>query len=307
MKSAKLKYIAAMLIFGSVGLFVRHIPLASAQIALGRGVIGCLVLLVLMFFLRKKISGKRILADIWILVFSGTAIGINWIFLFQAYRYTTIANATICYYMAPVFVIFLSPFVLKEKLTVVKAGCILAAVAGIWLMTGSGGAAGDVRTGFARGGDDWAGILYGLGAAAFYAAVILLNKFFRHVTDFERTVIQLGFAAFSLLPYVLVTKQGSMEALTITGVILLLAVGSVHTGLAYYLYFSGLHALKGQTAALLSYLDPLTAILLSALILREKIGVWQVLGGVLILGGTLLNEAYPFTGKNTPPEKQPKN
>jgi len=283
-----------MLIFGSVGLFVRYIPLPSAQIALGRGIIGCLVLLMTMILLRKKMSWERIRADMWILIFSGIAIGVNWIFLFQSYRYTTIANATICYYFAPVIVIFLSPFILKEKLTLVKAGCILAAVAGIWLITGFGGAGngqtGQSQAGYTLWGDDLIGIMYGLGAAAFYATVIILNKFFRKVTDLERTVIQVGFAALSLLPYVLLTMPENTETITITGVILLLAMGIFHTGFAYYLYFSGLHALKGQTAALLSYIDPLTAILLSALILSERMGWLQILGGILILGGTMLNE-----------------
>ena len=281
MKTARFKYISAMLVFGTVGLFVRYIPLPSAQIALGRGIIGCLVLLATMILLRKKISFERIRADIWILILSGTAIGINWIFLFQSYRYTTIANATICYYLAPVIVVFLSPFILKEKLTMVKVGCILSAVLGIWLITGK------TQTG---GSNDMIGILYGLGAAAFYASVIILNKFFKHVTDLERTLIQLVFASLSLLPYVLITKQGKIETITITGVILLLALGIVHTGFAYYLYFSALHALKGQTAALLSYIDPLTAILLSTLLLNEEMSVLKVVGGILILGGTMLNE-----------------
>lgn len=280
----KIKYISSMLIFGSVGLFVRHIPLPSAQIALVRGIIGGLVLLAAMALLRKKISLERIRADLWVLFFSGIAIGINWIFLFQAYRYTTIANATICYYLAPVIVIFLSPFILKEKLNPLKIGCILAAVMGIWLMTGFGAA------GSYRGENDFIGILYGLGAAAFYASVMILNKFIRHVTDWERTVIQLAFASLSLLPYVLITAIKDYAPLTITGVILLLIVGVIHTGFAYFLYFSGLNALKGQTAALLSYIDPLTAILLSAFILSEKMGIWQILGGILILGGTMLHE-----------------
>ena len=285
MKSAKLKYIFAMLIFGTVGLFVRYIPIPSEQIALGRGIIGCLVLLVTMILLRKKVSWRRIRGDVWVLLISGIAIGINWIFLFQSYRYTTIANATICYYLAPVIVVFLSPFVLKEKLTMVKIGCILAAVLGIWLITGMGGLAGN-----GSGKNDLIGILFGLGAAVFYASVIILNKFFKHVTDLERTLIQLIFASLSLLPYVLLRMPGSAGVITVTGVILLLILGIVHTGFSYYLYFSGLHALKGQTAALLSYIDPLTAILLSALILSEKMGVLQILGGVLILGGTMLNE-----------------
>jgi len=281
-----------MLIFGTVGLFVRYIYLPSEQIALGRGIIGCLVLLTTMTLLRKKISWQRIRGDIWILLFSGIAIGVNWIFLFQSYRYTTIANATICYYLAPVIVVFLSPFILKEKLTVVKVGCILAAVLGIWLITGMGGLAGNGSS----GENDLIGILFGLGAAVFYASVIILNKFFKHVTDLERTLIQLVFASLSLLPYVLLRMPSSIGAITVTGVILLLVLGIVHTGFSYYLYFSGLHALKGQTAALLSYIDPLTAILLSALILSEKMGVLQVLGGVLILGGTMFNEV----AKNSP-------
>ena len=274
-----------MLIFGSVGLFVRYIPLPSSIIALVRGVVGCLFLLAAMFLMRKKMSITRIRADVWVLLFSGIAIGINWIFLFQAYRYTTIANATICYYIAPVIVVFLSPFILKEKLTAVKVCCILAAVTGIFLITGFGG-----QIGVSSGENDLMGIFFGLGAAVFYASVIMLNKFFRHVTDLERTVIQLAFAALSLLPYVLMTVSFDALEFTITGVTLLLTLAIVHTGFSYYLYFSGLRTLKGQTAALLSYIDPLTAILLSVLILSEKMGVWQIIGGILILGGTLFNE-----------------
>ena len=166
----------------------------------------------------------------------------------------------------------------------VKVGCILAAVLGIWLITGMGGIAGN------SGENDIIGIIFGLGAAVFYASVIILNKFFKHVTDLERTLIQLVFASLSLLPYVLLRMPNNVGTITVTGVILLLTMGIVHTGFSYYLYFSGLHALKGQTAALLSYIDPLTAILLSALILSEKMGVLQILGGALILGGTMFNE-----------------
>jgi RarD protein len=283
-KAAKAKYISSMLVFGSVGVFVRYIPLPAAQIALGRGVVGCGVLLGLMLLLRQKVARERVRADLWLLVFSGLAIGVNWIMLFQAYRYTSIANATICYYMAPVLVMFLSPFVLKERLTTLKAAGILAAALGVALISGFG----------KPEPNDLAGILWGLGAAVFYAAVIILNKFFRQVSDFERTVIQLAFASLSLLPYVLLTAGGQAAAITQTGVMLLLVLGVVHTGLAYYLYFSGLHALRGQAAALLSYIDPLTAIVLAALIFGERMDIWQTVGGALILGSTMFAE-----GENT--------
>ncbi len=278
MNTAKIKYISAMLIFGSVGLVVRMLPFPSAQIALARGFIGCLFLLASVFFFRKHLSLQRIRADLWVLILSGIAIGINWILLFQSYRYTSISNATICYYCAPVIVVVLSPFVLKEKLTLVNSCCIGAALLGIILITGSSGAAGS---------NDLAGILYGLGAAAFYASVILLNKFFRHVTNMERTIVQLAAATISLFPYVLLTSPVDAGMITLQSIALLLVVGVIHTGFSYFLYFSGLNTLKGQTAALFSYIDPLTAILLSALLLKEPMGLKQILGGILILGSTL--------------------
>ncbi len=280
MNVAKVKYISSMLIFGSIGIFVRMLPYSSAQIALARGMAGCVFLLSAVLIFRKKLSVKRIRGDLRILIFSGIAIGINWILLFESYRFTSIANATVCYYFAPVIVVAFSPFILKERFSLVKLFCVGAALTGIMLITGTG------RT----GENDIAGIICGLGAAVFYAAVIFLNKFFRHVTNMERTIIQLGVSTVSLLPYVFLTSSWEAGLATPQNITVLLIVGIIHTGFAYFLYFSGLNALKGQTAALLSYIDPLTAILLSALLLREPISTPQILGIILILGGTLIND-----------------
>lgn len=271
-----------MIIFGSIGLIVRMLPWPSAQIALGRGLIGSIFLLATVLIMRKRLSLKRMRSDLLLLAGSGIAIGINWILLFQSYRYTTIATATICYYLAPVIVVFLSPLILGERLNRLKSGCIIAALGGIVLISGAGG----------RGANDPLGIIYGGGAAVFYAAVILLNKFLRHVTNLERTVIQLAIASTALLPYVLVTAPVAAADFSFHNLLLLLIIGIVHTGLAYYLYFSGLNGLNGQTAALFSYLDPLTAILLSALLLREPLGPAKIIGGILILGSTLISDFF---------------
>ncbi|MDR2889081.1 MAG: DMT family transporter [Lachnospiraceae bacterium] len=279
MNGARIKYISSMLIFGSVGLLVRLLPLTSAQIALGRGSIGCLFLVGAFFLLRKRLSFEHIRADLIVLIISGISIGINWILLFQSYRYTTIATATICYYLAPVIVVLLSPLVLGETLNRLKIVCIITTLVGFVLITGWGG----------PGSNDLLGILYGVGAAFFYAVIILANKFLRHVTNMERTIIQLGISTIALLPYVLSTT-GTATNLSLKSFGLLLIVGIVHTGLAYYLYFSGLNGLSGQTAALFSYFDPLTAILFSALFLSEPLVAAQIIGGVLILGSTLVND-----------------
>lgn len=286
MKTAKFQFLLSMIIVGSVGLFVRLLPFASSQIAMARGAIGCAFVLAFSIIFKKKLSFKRIKADLPILLCSGTALGINWILLFQSFHYTTIANATICYYIAPVIVVLLSPVLLKEKLSTVKILCVLGAISGIAFIAGVGG----------KGSNDFLGILYGLGAAAFYASMMLLNKFLREVNGIERTVIQLGAATISLLPYVAFTTTVNPSMVTSQSILLLLVVGIVHTGCVYLLYFSSMKNLKGQTIALLSYIDPVVAILLSSILLREPMSIWQIIGGILILGSAIISETYKKEG-----------
>lgn len=277
---ARLRFSLAMLIFGTIGIFVRYIPLPSAAIALARGVIGTLFLAGAAFLSRRRFDWPALRRNLPLLAGCGAAIGLNWIFLFEAYRYTTVAVATLCYYMAPVFVLLLSPLVLGERLSVRKLVCIAAALAGMVLISGVGSGSG-------AGPGSAAGIGLGLAAAVLYAGVMLANKFVRGVSGYEATVLQLGFAAAVLAPYTLAVQRPSLAGLTLAGAALLAVVGIVHTGIAYWLYFGSLPQLSAQTAALYSYIDPAFAIVLSALLLREPLGAAGAAGAVLILGSTL--------------------
>ena len=280
---AKVKLIAAMFIFGSIGIFVRTIGLSSGILAVVRGSIGTVFLLIAGLAMGKKLSLPAIRKNLKFLVFSGAAIGANWICLFEAYRYTTIAVATLCYYLAPVFVIMVSPFFLKEKLTAVKAGCVAVSLFGMTLVAdilGSGqGAAGG-----------WKGIAFGVTAALLYASVVIMNKFLKEIEAVDMTVSQLGVASVVVLAYVLYTEDGTGITFGVSTLFLLLYLGIVNTGIAYLLYFSSLKDLSGQTAALFSYIDPVTAILLSALLFHENMSTEQMIGAVLILGSTLVSE-----------------
>jgi drug/metabolite transporter (DMT)-like permease len=220
-----------------------------------------------------------------LLIPSGAALGINWILLFEAYRYTTVAAATICYYLAPVFVILVSPLLLRERITRKKGICAAVSLIGMVLVSGIfSGSAGTTSS-------NGKGILLGLSAAVFYAAVVLLNKKITGLAALERTVLQLGLSSAVLLPYVLVTGGlGDIASLPLTGAVLLLVVSIVHTGLTYTLYFGSIGHLSAQTAALLSYIDPVVAVLLSALVLREPLGLPGILGAVLVLGSTMVSE-----------------
>lgn len=281
--TARLAIIVSMLIFGTIGIFVRHVPMPSSVIALVRGVVGTLFLLVFSRLRKTPVDWAGVRKSLGLLILSGAFIGFNWILLFEAYRYTTVATATLCYYLAPVFVILASPVLFREKLTLRKGICVVVALVGMAFVSGV------TETGIAGSGE-LLGILFGVGAAVLYALVVLMNKKLTGVPAFDRTIVQLGAAALALAPYVLVSEWGTAMDWSGPVIPLLLVMGIVHTGFAYALYFGGIKELPAQTSALLSYIDPVSAIILSAMFLGEELTASGVIGAVLVLGATLLSE-----------------
>ena len=279
---AKLKIIFAMVTFGTIGIFVRNIELPSTIIALARGIIGTLFLLLVVFAKGKGLDYSAIKRNLTILAASGACIGFNWILLFEAYRYTTVATATLAYYMAPIFVIMASPFVLKERLTAIKGVCVAMALTGMVLVSGV------VQSGM--DGVDFTGILCGVGAASLYATVILLNKFIKNISAYDMTIMQLGLAALVLLPYTMVTENFGALSPDTNSLLLLAVVGVIHTGFTYAMYFSSIQSLKAQTVAIFSYIDPIVAIILSAVLLNESMDIYSMIGAVLVLGSTFVSE-----------------
>ena len=282
MKS-KFSFLLSMIIFGTIGIFVRYIDLSSSEIALLRGLIGSLFLITVMFIMKKKISWAYVKGNALILLLSSIALGGNWIFFFQAYKHTTISNAVLSYYFAPVFVLILSPLVLKEKLSAKKIICIGVAMLGMLFIVGSSG----VST---SGLDHLIGIGYGLLAAAFYATLMLLNKFIKNMDGLEITLIQLGTATMLLIPYVFLTEGFGILEVSSSSIPFIFILGIVHTGIGFLLFFSGMQKLKGQSIAALSYADPITSLVISAVILQEQTTFVQMLGGALLLGSTFVSE-----------------
>lgn len=280
----KIKIISSMFIFGSIGIFVRNINLPSIEIAFLRAIIGSSFLLFAGFIMKQKMSIKLIKANISILTLSGVAIGFNWILLFQAYKYTTISNSTLSYYFAPIFVLMLAPIVLKEKLTMIKIICVIVAMSGLFLIVSTG------STNITGSYNHIIGIIYGLSAAVLYASIILMNKFIKNLSGFESTLIQLSIAALVLLPLIIYRGNIHVSKLSSTAWIFILIVGILHTGIAYLMYFSSINQLTGQSIAILSYIDPISAVILASVFLGESITIMKVIGGLLILGSTFISE-----------------
>ena len=270
----------AMFVFGTLAPFVRNINVSSGELALYRAVLAALLVGGFLLATKQKLSLGSIKKELVLLLLSGVAMGINWIFLFEAYKYTTVSVATLSYYFAPVIVMAVCPLLFKEKLNGKQILCFAMATAGLVLITGTAGG----------GKQDLLGIAFGLAAAALYATVMLLNKFIKGVTDLHRTFIQFLAAIVVLVPYVACTGGFTLGGLSGNGWINLLIVGLVHTGISYCMYFTALKELPGQKVAILSYIDPLVAVLVSVVLLNEGMTVPQIVGGVLILGFTLWSE-----------------
>lgn len=280
-KRARAMLVAAMTIFGTLAPFVRNISVSSGELALYRGVMAALLVGGYLLVTGQKLALRDVRREAALLLLSGMAMGVNWILLFEAYRYTTVSVATLSYYFAPVIVTVACPLLFHERLTGKQIVCFAMSTLGLVLVIGVGGL---------RGGTDAIGVLFGLGAAAFYATVILLNKFIHSVAGIQRTFLQFLSAIVILLPYVAATGGVTLSGLDARGWLCLLVVGFFHTGVTYCLYFSALRELPGQEVALLSYIDPLVAVVVSVVVLGEAITPAQLVGGALILGFTLWNE-----------------
>ena len=284
-QASLLSLIGAMTIFGTIGIFRKYIALPSGFVAMARGLLGTLFLLAVILF-RRRDNGEEKAAvrrSFLALCFSGVMIGFNWILLFEAYRYTSVATATLCYYMAPIIVILLSPFLLRERIALKKGVAVALSFIGIVLVSGV----------TAGGGGDARGVLLGLGAALLYASIILLNKKLPALPPFEKTFVQLGAAGVVLIPYTLIAEVvlgNAVFSFDLRSVLLLFVLCVVHTGIAYTMYFGSMGRLRAHTISIFSYIDPVLAILLSALFLREELTLPAGIGAALILGAALLSE-----------------
>ncbi|MDR1832416.1 MAG: DMT family transporter [Fusobacteriaceae bacterium] len=278
----KLKFILVMAIFGTVGLFVRNIDLEPGEISFYRCVIA-MVIITTIVLVKRRGDWRVPLHGQWILILaSGFVLGLNWMFLFAAYKYTTISNGVLCYYMAPVFVLILSPPILKEKVPLRKYIFVVTALVGMGFLVGA-----NLRD---MNGRHLTGIGFGILAAAFYAGLIILIKKIKKIPSLESTMFQFISAVITMFPYIYMTYGIRVFRAEARSVIWLLMLGVLHTGLCYISYFALLQKLKSDVIAIYSYMDPIVSILLSIVLLHDRLSALQIIGGILILGSTFLSE-----------------
>ena len=279
----RLKYITAVVLYGTIGMFLRFVSLPSEVVAMSRGILGSGFIWLWLRLRGDRPDGAAIRRNLRLLLFSGFMLGLNWIFLFAAYTATTVAIASLCNYMAPLIVVLAAPLALGERLNMKKLPCVAVALLGIVLVSGVLGG----------GGGNPAGIALGLAAAACFVGIVLCNRKLRDIRAMDRALVQLAVSALTILPYALVHNRGTPLQADLPSLLILLMLGLVHTGVAYCLYFSGMASLSVQTVAVLGYLEPVVSVLCSALFLREAMTPAGWLGACLIVGAAVACELIP--------------
>ena len=279
----RLKYMTAVVLYGTIGLFLRYVALPSEIAVLCRGVFGSAFIFACIKARHRKMNRAAIYENRFWLILSGVLLGLNWIFLFAAYVTTTVAIASLCNYMAPLIVIVLAPAVLHERLDKRKIPCVLAAFIGIVLVSGFW------NGNFGR----LSGVFMGLMAAACFVCIVICNRKMRGIDALEKSVIQLSVSAVVVLPYVLVKNAGASLEWDMRSVAIILLLGIVHTGVAYIFYFSGMSTLPVQEVAILGYLEPVVSVLCSTVFLKEPMSAAGWIGAVLILGAAVISEMIP--------------
>lgn len=277
------KYITSVVLYGTIGMFLRYVSLPSELVAMCRGIFGSIFILAFLAFRHTKPDGKAIKKNLKWLIISGICLGLNWIFLFAAYMETTVAIASLCNYMAPLIVIVVAPLVLHEKLEVRKLPCVLAALIGIILVSG-------VTEG---GNGNPLGIVFGLSAAVCFVIIVICNRNLKDISSYDRSIVQLALSAVTILPYFIIHNLGKELYVSPGSIPIVLILGLLHTGVAYCLYFSGMATLPVQTVAVLGYIEPVVAVLCSAIFLAEPMTVSGWIGAILIIAAAVVSELIP--------------
>jgi drug/metabolite transporter (DMT)-like permease len=283
MRQAYFKYISALLLFGSNGIVASYIPLNSYEIVFTRTLIGSLFLIAIFILSKEKFRGWKNKKHFGYLIISGAAMGASWMFLYEAYRQIGVSIATLAYYCGPVIVIVLAPLIFRERLTASKILGLFAVLLGMFFVNGSA---------LMKSGFSW-GLFCGVMSAFMYAFMVIFNKKATSITGLENSIYQLSVSFFTVMIFMSI-KQGMIISFAPKSILPILFLGIVNTGVGCYLYFSSIQKLPAQSVAICGYLEPLSALIFSALLLQERLMLVQAVGAILILGGSTLGE---FTNK----------
>ena len=276
----RLKYIIAVVLYGTIGMFLRYVSFPSEIVAMCRGLIGSLFIFLYIKVTHQKIDMEVIKRNRKWLILGGICLGLNWVFLFAAYVKTTVAIASLCNYMAPVIVILVAPLVLHERLDKRKLLCVLMAFVGIVLVSNV----------WEESIGSITGIIMGLLGALCFVGVIICNRKLNKISPLDKSLIQLAISVVVIFPFVLIKNMGRPLEIDLKSILITIMVGIINTGLAYVFYFSGMSTLPVHEISILGYLEPVISVLCSVLFLHESMTIIGWVGAIIDIIALVLSE-----------------
>ncbi|TAN42565.1 MAG: DMT family transporter [Nitrospirae bacterium] len=269
--------IASMFIWSSWGVILKITGIPVHTVIFFSSLVSATALGI--FLLKKKgLSGFSYKKWAVSLIGLGLVSLLNTYAFFYAYQTTSIANAVLTHYTAPVFVAFLAPLFLGEKLTLRAAFSVAIATAGLWIMIGASPA--ELYALMITGDNNTIGILAGLFSGLAYAFIILiLRKLAQALNPLATIFFQNSLITLFLIPMALKSPPGMGAEIVLT----LLITGLLHSTLAPFLYVSGMKHVTANNTAILGYFEPVCSITLGFLMLGEAVGMNTLLGGAMIL------------------------
>ncbi len=277
-KKSYLKYLTALLLFGTNGIVASRISLDSCSIVFLRTLLGSIFLLFIFVLTGHRFTFQKRRKDFVYIVVSGIAMGASWMCLYEAYRRIGVSIASLLYYCGPVIVMALSPVLFNERLTRYKIIGFAAVICGIVCVNGSMEKELNIF-----------GIICGCGSALFYSVMVSANKKARHIEGFENSLIQIVISFLTATVFAGI-KTSYVFNIQHTDLLWIFILGILNTGIGCYFYFSSIGRLPVQTVAVCGYLEPLSAVLFSVVLLNETMSPLQTAGAVLIIGGAIFSE-----------------
>ena len=275
----RIKLVLVMIIWGSLGVFTRSIPLSALSLAFLRAFIALPVLFVVMKMKKgDKVKGQLLLPYL----ISGVLLGFGWLTLFYGFKHTSISSAVMIYNMCPVYVMIFAPLVLKETISKIQIAVIFISFLGLFLIVGH-----NLSEGYG-----YMGLVLSAVSGMLYATIVLINRSIKvRVDNQTATFVQILTAMIVLLPFVLIDGNVfTVVQLDAIAVIYTILLGVLHTGVAYTMFFSVYAHMKSVEIVSYSFLEPLFGILFSVIFIGETLTFPQIIGGFLILGSNYLGQ-----------------
>ncbi|KXU51934.1 MAG: DMT family transporter [Longibaculum muris] len=270
-KKSLLSVHLAVLLFGTSGVFIKIIPMSALLLTLGRGIFSALALYAFIHFREYSLRLERLRDYFWNLL-AGIFLAMHWFLFIMSIQISTVSIGTITFATYPLFVVFLEPYVFKEKFQLKNLLNVVMIAIGIAFLIPA----------FELNNATTLGILYGLGSSFCFAILSIINR--RLAALYDSVVITLyeQTVAACLMTILISIIKPTVHEGTVLDFFHLIIYGVVFTGLAHSLYIQGLKGIKAQTASIISVLEPVYSIVLAIVFLQERMSYQEMIGTFII-------------------------